>query len=106
MEDQEASVMCDSRDSSGCSLLGVTLFSAVRQTLQEQLLHLAFLESCGLEAASHGGGFFLNEEGRKSTIFIYTGFSQRELNRKVSGLNKGREILSLDRGLSVCYLVM
>lgn len=37
-----------------------------------------FLESCGLEAVSHGGDgvFFLNEEGRKSTVFIYASFSQ------------------------------
>jgi len=60
---------------------------------------LAFLESHGLEAASHGGGggfFFLNQEGRKSTVFIDAGFSQRELNRKVSALNEGREICPLD----------
>lgn len=99
MEDQEASVMCDLRHSSGCSLLGVTLFLQSGKLLRNDCFTWPFfLESCGLEAASRGGGgvFFLNEEGRKSTVLIYAGFSQRELNRKVSALNEGREIAPLD----------
>ena len=73
MEDREASVMCDLRHSPGCSLLGVTLFLQPGKLFRNNCFTWPFfLESRGLEAASHGGGggFFLNEEGRKSTVFM------------------------------------
>lgn len=43
-----------------------------------------FLESCGLEAVSHGGDvvFFLNEEGKKSTVFIFASFSQEGVEQE------------------------
>lgn len=63
-------MMCDLRHSPGCSLLGVTLFLQSGKLFRNNCFTWPFfLESRGLEAASHGGGggggFFLNEEGRK-----------------------------------------
>lgn len=97
VEDREAFVVCDLRHLSSCSLLGVTLFLQSGKLFRNNCFTWPFfLESRGLEAASHGGGFFLNEEGRKSTVFTCAGFSQRELNRKVPALYESREISPLD----------
>lgn len=67
------------RHLSCCLLLGVILFLLSGKLFRKNCFTWPFfLESCGLEAVSHGGDgvFFLNEEGRKALYLFMQLFSR------------------------------